>query len=99
MINLTPHVVVINGAEIPPSGQVARCAEISTPAGEVDGLPIVRKEYGDPVGLPDSQPGFYYIVSAMVRLALPERADLFSPGDAIRDADGKIIGVKNLVSN
>ena len=95
--NLTPHLVTVTGTALPPSGQIARCNEVSTPAGEVDGLPVVRKTYGSVDGLPAAENGTWLIVSAMVRLALPDRSDLLSPGDLIRDAAGNITGCKNLV--
>jgi len=40
-----------------------------------------------------------YIVSALVRLALPGRDDLASPGELIRDDKGQPIGCKGLVIN
>jgi len=40
-----------------------------------------------------------YIVSAMVRDAVPSRTDVFSPADFVRDAAGKIVGCKALEGN
>jgi hypothetical protein len=40
-----------------------------------------------------------YIVSAMVRAALPTRLDLVSPADFVRDSAGKIVGCKSLEIN
>lgn len=71
---------------IPPSGSVARCAATSTPAGAVEGLP-------------DPSTGILFIVSALVRSAVPARADVASPGDLVRDAAGAVIGCRNLVVN
>jgi hypothetical protein len=108
-INLCPHAIVILGdtggvvRTIPPSGVVARCAEqtIYLPPIEPDDIPVCLREYGDVTGLPtegSDEPG-YYIVSNMVRQALPKRLDLASPGDTVRDQEGQIIGVKNLIVN
>lgn len=40
-----------------------------------------------------------YIVSAMVRLAVPERRDVYSPADFVRDAAGKIVGCQAMEAN
>lgn len=40
-----------------------------------------------------------YLVSAMVRLAVPERTDVFSPGELLRGADGQPTGCRGLVGN
>jgi translation initiation factor 2 gamma subunit (eIF-2gamma) len=89
-INLTPRVVAVaTGAwranhpvpgwgliSIPPSGDVARCTATSL--------------VGEVVGLPDPIEGTIFIVSALVRLAVPHRTDVASPGpgDLVRDAGG-----------
>lgn len=99
LINLTPHAINLPDRTVPPSGTVARCAEVTTSVGNIDGIELISRSYGEVTDLPAPQPETYYIVSALVRAALPERADLLSPGDVIRDADGKIIGAKNLIRN
>ena len=99
IINLTPHVINILSGNIVPSGTVARVTEIATSAGQFDGIELVHKAYGDVIDLPEPKKGVLYIVSAMVRLALPTRTDLASPGDQIRNSSGQIVGVKNLVIN
>jgi hypothetical protein len=38
----------------------------------------------------------YYIVSAMVKAALPKRRDLLVPSDFVRDEKGQILGCKSL---
>lgn len=102
-INLTPHEIRIGDRVIPPSGKVARCEEITTPAGTFDGVELINRKYGQVHGLPEPGAkkfdGTFYIVSAMVRMALPDRIDLASPGDLVRDETGKIVGCKNLVVN
>jgi len=59
---------------------------------------IVRSTMGEPTGLPERQEGVILIVSALVaeHPSLAHRTDLASPGEAIRDADGKIVGAKGL---
>lgn len=108
LINLTPHKITFmidgNGIypkdviEIPSSGAV-RISEVAVPIGEINGIPAVRKTFGKAEGLPEEQEGTIYIVSAIVRAAYPERKDLASPGDLIRDADGNVVGCKNLIVN
>jgi hypothetical protein len=111
IINLTPHAVTIlawcqtldGDTVIPPSGQVARCEEVTNPNGMIETefgqIEFVQKSFGAVVGLPEQEPGTYLIVSMMVRQALPERKDLLSPGDLVRDTSGKIVGCKNLACN
>jgi len=103
VINKTPHAVNIVG----PNGQVVRTYEkgdsqirlavitirgINLP----DGTPTSKTEFGDPEGLPEFEPGTYYIVSQMVQTALPERKDLLVPAEIVRDDGGNIVGCKSL---
>lgn len=100
IVNLTPHaIVIVNGATFAPSGQVARCATTSSPAGEHGGIALVRTSYGEVVGLPAPAEGVLYVVSALVRAALPGRSDVASPGDLVRDESGNVVGCRNLVVN
>lgn len=105
LINLTPHAInivhddgtpVIN---IPPSGQIARCAErfSALPPINVDGVEIsfISGFYGEAEGLPDPQPDTLYIVSGLV-LSAAQRGDLVAPGPLKRDSDGKPIGCVGL---
>ena len=95
-VNLTPHTIneVVTGLEIPPSGTVARVAASSTVVDNINGVPIYTTTYGDVVGLPDSQPGVYYVVSGAVLAARPDRKDLLAPGELVRDNNGQPIGCK-----
>ena len=99
-VNLTPHaVVVVGGPTLPPSGSVARCASSSTPAGEHGGVGLVRTVFGAVKGLPEPEAGVIFVVSALVRAAVPGRSDVASPGDLVRDAAGAVVGCRNLVVN
>lgn len=99
-LNLTPHaVVVVNGPTLPPSGQVARCSSASVPAGEHGGVPLSRVSFGAVEGLPDPEPGVIFVVSGLVRAAVPGRSDVASPGDLVRDEKGAVVGCKGLVVN
>jgi len=104
MINLTPHEVKIFDdqnniiATFPPSGQVARVSVKRQKVGEVNGIPIYANKFGEVQNLPPPQPDTVYIVSILVLQACPQRSDLVAPdttpAGAIRDEQGKIIGVR-----
>jgi len=100
-INLTPHVISIrheNGGDItniPPTGEVARVTANSTLVAYEGAIPMYVTEYGEVTGLPAPQEGVTYIVSGMVASAAP-RKDVVSPGDLVRDAEGRPIGCKGL---
>lgn len=101
VVNCTPHPVTIveNGVvvrTIPTSGEVARLSVSTEPAGVVLGIPITRTVFGEPVGLPEPKLGTCYIVSQLVKNALPERDDLVVPAEVVRDAAGSIVGCRSL---
>lgn len=101
IINLTPHPLNLKRVDgttlsIPPSGTVARVAEQREALGALMGLPVTRASYGAVEGLPAPTPGRIYVVSALVLAAVQERPDVFAPGPAIRDAEGKIVGADGL---
>ena len=99
-VNLTPHAIVcVDGPTLPPSGALARCATKSVFAGEHASVLLASVAYGAVEGLPEPVPGVIYIVSALVRSAVPLRLDVASPGDLVRDSAGAVIGCKNLVVN
>ena len=101
-VNLTPHVITIDGVvTVPPHGQVAHL-EI----GVSNGIPVagVRVNIRQParvIGLPDPVPGVCYIVSSMVLDTLKgSRPDVYAPdtgADAIRNVQGHIVAVRGLV--
>ena len=104
LVNLTPHAVTIvlpigDTVTLPPSGTVARCSTSSEVVGEVNGIPVSRVSYGEVVGLPEATEGTMFVVSALVRSAVPHRKDVASPGDLVRDAAGAVVGCKGLVVN
>lgn len=103
-VNLTPHDVSISMPDgssklLPKSGKEARCDEVSELVGEWEGIPLYVTAYGEVIGLPQVEEGTVFIVSFMVRAALPHRSDLASPGKLVRDDKGQIIGCKGLVVN
>jgi hypothetical protein len=114
LVNLTPHEVVVFDAnnnviaKIPPSGTVARVVTREKIVGSINGIPVVATEYGDIDSLPDPQPNTVYIVSLLVLQALQargeRRSDVVAPNTAptplgaVRDSQGRIIGVRSFVT-
>ena len=104
IINLTPHDVVVihpdeGGRLFAPSGTIARVTETLDPVYTLDGIPLFNARSGEVTGLPEYQNGTFLIVSTMVRTALPNRRDLLSPADMVRDSKGVIIGCRGFVAN
>jgi hypothetical protein len=102
IINATPHPVHIVAGDsvvktIPPSGVVIRLKATTVDSGvRVDGVPITKTVFGQPEGLPTYEAGTYYIVSQLVKTALPDRADLLVPAEVVRDTNGNIVGCRSL---
>lgn len=105
LVNLTPHAVTLYGVDgvrtLPPSGVVARVACSRLDRGYIN-LDGVRVEVSSPVmgevaGLPTPSEGVGYIVSALVATKAA-RADVFSPGELVRDPSGAVVGARGLCS-
>lgn len=98
MVNLTPHTINIFDASgemlvaIEPTKPAARCVAENKLQFRVNGIPMYRTSFGEVIDLPEPKPDTIYIVSLVVRQAMPKRLDLASPGELLRDADGKPIG-------
>lgn len=103
VVNLTPHPLVLvlsdGNRAVAPSGTVARCSSTNKPAGDFEGVPLTRVTFGAVENLPEPVEGTLYVVSALVRSAVPHRTDVASPGDLVRDEAGNVIGCKGLVVN
>lgn len=56
------------------------------------GVPVVKKQFGKVIGLPEPQPNVYYFVSKIVIYRSPERSDLIMSSKAVRDQSGQTIG-------
>jgi len=104
-INLTPHdiTVVADGREmkIPASGQVARVATTEKVVGEIDGIPIIKREFGEIENLPAPTGGTVFIVSSLVLSAVKNRTDVVAPdtgATAVRDDKGQIVAVTRFVT-
>lgn len=101
--NLTPHALKLERADgsfqqLPVDGPAPRLVPSREPLGSLNGLRLVRTSLGEPVGLPEPKEDTLLVVSALVaeHPSLASRADLAYPGEAIRDADGKIVGARGL---
>lgn len=105
LVNLTPHDVNIQNLDgtfqtVWRDGTVARVEMISS---QIQRYPLACAQTtvvkSKVIGLPEPVFGVVWIVSAMVREACPDRKDLASPGELIRDEKGNPIGCKGLVFN
>lgn len=96
IINLTPHDINIVDGETFESQGSARVKVESKCIDSKCGVNIYNTQYGEVEGLPEQKKGTYYIVSMLVKQALPKRNDLFSPSGLVRDEQGRIIGCKGL---
>jgi hypothetical protein len=60
-------------------------------------LPVVRKAYESTVSsLPEPQENTIYVVSFLTAQAVPNREDVYFPGEAVRNAHGDIVGCVGL---
>jgi len=108
LTNLTPHSIVLCGADgqplltVPPSGGLARCEPIREVVGTVavDGhkIPMTQVRLGPLTGLPEAEAGTLFIVSRLAADAARAlgRDDVVVPDDSVRDASGRVMGCKAL---
>lgn len=94
-INLTPHTVneITTGNSYPSKG-IARVEVKETKKCLLNNVPIYYVDYGNVMDLPEPKDLVFYIVSLMVKEALPNRKDLLSPGELVRNSEGQPIGCK-----
>jgi hypothetical protein len=100
---MTPHAITVcdgdgKTVKVYPKGEnLIRLSVKTVPADFLpDGTPTTVTEFGQPEGLPEYQRGTFYIVSQLVKNALPLRTDLLVPAEVVRDEAGNIIGCKSL---
>lgn len=103
IVNKTPHPVHMLDEKgnifktFPKGEQLIRLAVNTVSCGSLsDGTPISKTEFGEPEGLPNYVEGIFYIVSQLVKSALPHRADLLVPAELVRDENGNILGCRSL---
>ena len=107
LINLSSHpmnIMTSNDDEshevimVPPSGEIARCAQGSEVVGHIGNkiIAISKQTYGEVKGLPEPEENTIYIVSRLVAAARPDRKDLVIPGPIFRDENNQVIGCVGL---
>ncbi|GAA5262125.1 hypothetical protein [Methanocalculus sp. MC3] len=106
LVNLTHHTIRLYQSddsyiEIPPTGKIARVGAAEEIVGYVGETPIIYKEFGSVVNLPDPVDNVVYITSTLTAETV-KRPDVVSPDrtphSAVRDDSGKMIGVRILRS-
>lgn len=105
IINKTPHPVILLDKEYKEirrfeKGDTIRLSQITEQIGVarigIGHVPISQTIFGEPENLPDYKEGVYYIVSQLVKNALPERDDLLVPAEIVRNESGVIKGCQSL---
>ena len=100
IVSLVPHTTRLMDMgkvvlSVPPSGLVARVEVLEAEAEELDldgtVVPVIRTRFGRVTGLPDAEPGTFYIVSGLVLDYAIDRADLLVPARFVRSG-GRVIG-------
>lgn len=101
-VNLTPHALNIHSGgkviTLPPSGIVARVAQTFQHdylKSQEFGIDIFETNYGEVENLPEPKQGIIFIVSGLVKQAV-KRQDVLSPGELVRDSQGRPTGCKGL---
>lgn len=101
--NLTPHAIFIvdedgNALTVFESEGIARAEQKDEPAGEINGIPLVKSTFGEPIDLPDPEENTYLIVSLVTANAAKAvgrtTEDLLLTSGLVRDEQGRIIGCK-----
>ncbi len=112
IVNLTPHPVVVCGADgapimtFKPTGTIARAVQADRLVGDLKvagvSVPLVVSEYGAPVDLPEAEPETFYIVSVITAQAAKasgrSTGDLLLTADLVRCELGKIIGCRKFAT-
>ena len=103
--NLTPHDInIVRDGKIDriikADGVVARAKQSTSPQGELDGIPIIKMEFGEPENLPEPEVNVFLIVSLPTAQAAikagRDTADLRLTSLPVRDDKGQIIGCESL---
>jgi hypothetical protein len=102
IINKTPHAIyIVDKAQViikvyPKSRGMIRLSEHISEVDVIDGVTITKTSYSKIEDLPKFNKDVYYIVSQLVKNALPERIDFLVPKGIVRDDNGNILGCKYL---
>ena len=105
IINLTPHAINIvdkDGNKIVdlPSEGEARAVQTNISIGSLGDIPLVKTEFGEPIGLPEPTETTFYVVSAITANAAKQAGrsidDLLLTAETVRNEKNQIIGCKAL---
>lgn len=101
IINTTPHEITIINDEMETvatfSPEISvRVASVTKIIGNIQGIPLDTTFFGEVEGLPEFKDEVFYIVSRLVKSALPDRKDLLCPGQQVRNENGQVVGCKSL---
>ncbi len=102
IINKTPHQVYLLKKDhsvlrvFPKSNGMIRVKETITDLEPIDGIPISSTSWSETIDVPEYVEGIYYIVSQLVKNAMPDRKDFLVPKGAVRDDKGTVIGCTSL---
>ena len=102
IINKVPHPVNILDEEgriikmFPKSMGMARLQQKTVRVGFIGEVPLSRTTFGPPTDLPLQSQGTFFIVSHLVKSALPHRTDLLVPSELVKDSSGQIMGCLSL---
>lgn len=103
LINLTHYVLNVRKADgsmlvLPPSGDVAEVDRIPHAVDVVDGIAVYQGSHLALVGLPEAQPGVWYVASGgAARVAASQgRLDVLFPGPVLADESGKAVAFLGL---
>jgi len=106
IINLTPHALNIYDSAgdlvetVKPSGVVARASMTRYLEKKVGAIELYCTYFGEPSVIGAPEPGSIYVVSGLylqcVRTQGKSDAGLYTPGEAVRDEAGRVIGCVGL---
>lgn len=104
IINLTPHAVTVmkNDGSVAftlPAAEPSKVARVGVTRktlADVQGVVVTAATLGEIENLPDEQPGVFYVVSALLASAAPQRTDLLTPGELVRNSEGHPVGCRGL---
>nr|DAF27344.1 MAG TPA: hypothetical protein [Caudoviricetes sp.] len=105
IINLTPHAINIvdkDGNKIVdlPSEGEARAVQTNISIGSLGDIPLVKTEFGEPIGLPEPAENTFYVVSAITanaaKIAGRTTDDLLLTAETVRNEKNQIIGCRAL---
>ena len=102
IINATPHPVYMLDANkrvvrmFPKSNGMIRVNEDVHKMRSIDGVSITHTKWSKTKDVPPYVKGTYYIVSQLVKSALPNRLDFLVPKGVLRDEAKNVIGCTSL---